>query len=94
MVHWQWIEEQLVPSLDEKPALLALDLFGGHKTDDVLDTFRAHDITISIIPAGCTGLLQLLDVSINGPFKNLLKVLHTLFNCLYFFVYSTILILL
>jgi len=49
-----WIEEQLVPSLNSQTALLVLDLFGGDKTDEVLDTFQAPDITISIIPAGCT----------------------------------------
>ena len=71
----EWIEEQLVPALGGQPALLALDLFGGHKTDNVLDTLKAHDITLSVIPAGCTGIVQPLDISINRPFKDLLKVL-------------------
>ena len=70
----EWIEEQLVPALNGKPALLALNLFGGHKTDNVLDMLKAHDITISIIPAGCARIIQPLDISINRPFKDILKV--------------------
>ena len=70
----EWLDEQLVPVLEGQPTLLALDLFSGHKTEEVLATFRAHDITPSVIPGGCTGLVQLLDVSINRPFKDLLKV--------------------
>jgi hypothetical protein len=70
----EWLEEQVIPILDNEPTLMALDLFGGHKTDEVLDTLRANDITISIIPGGCTGLVQPMDVSINRPFKDILKV--------------------
>ena len=40
----------------------------------MLDTFQDNDITVSLIPGGCTGLVQLLDVSINRPFKDILKV--------------------
>jgi len=70
----EWLDEQLVPALESQPTLLAIDLFSGHKTEEVLDTFRAHDITPSVIPGGCTGLVQPLDVSINRPFKDILKV--------------------
>lgn len=70
----QWLDEQVVPILDNQPTLMVLDLFGGHKTDDVLDTFLAHDITVSTIPGGCTGLVQPLDVSINRPFKDIFRV--------------------
>jgi len=70
----EWLDEQLVPALEGQPTLLAIELFAGHKTEEVLDTFRAHDITPSVIPGGCTGLVQPLDVSINRPFKDILKV--------------------
>ena len=70
----EWLEEQLIPVLNGQPTLLAIDLFSGHRIEEVVDTFRAHDITPSIIPRGCTGLVQPLDVSINRPFKNLLRV--------------------
>jgi hypothetical protein len=38
---------------------------------------KAHDITISVIPAGCTRIVQPLDVSINRPCRDILKVLMT-----------------
>lgn len=64
----EWLDEQIVPILGGRPTLMVLDFFKAHKTDDVLDTMLAHDITVSTIPAGCTSLLQPLDVSINRPF--------------------------
>jgi len=70
----QYIEEQLIPVLRNQPALLTVHLFAAHKTQEVLDTFQANHITVSLIPGGCTGLVQLLDVGINRPFKDILKV--------------------
>jgi len=85
IVHWnetayanadlliEWITDYLVPVLPSGPRLLALDVAKFHCTDSVLQTLREHDITPSIIPAGCTGLVQPLDVSVNKPFKDLLR---------------------
>jgi len=70
----EWLDEQVIPVLGGRPTLMALDMFGSHKTDKVLDTMRAHDITLSVIPEGCTSMVQPLDVSINRPFKDILKV--------------------
>jgi hypothetical protein len=70
----EWLEEQLIPVLGGEPTLLALDLFGGYKTDDVHDMIKTHDIVLSVILAGCTGIVQLLDVSVNRLFKDILKV--------------------
>jgi len=70
----EWLDDQVIPVLEGRPTLMALDMFGSHKTEKVLDTMRAHDITLSIIPGGCTSLVQPLDVSINRPFKDILKV--------------------
>jgi len=70
----EWLDNQVIPVLDGHPTLMALDMFGSHKTEEVLDTMRAHDITLSVIPGGCTGLVQPMDVSINRPFKDILKV--------------------
>ena len=68
------LDEQVIPVLGGQPTLIALDMFGGHKTGEVLDTMHEHDITLSVIPGGCTGLMQPLDVSINQLFKDILKV--------------------
>ena len=70
----EWLEEQFIPILDRRPTLLALDPFAAHKAPEVLDTFLANDITVIMIPGGCTSLVQPLDVSINRPFKDILKV--------------------
>lgn len=70
----QWSEEQLIRVLKGPPTFLAIDLFSDHRTEKVVNNFRADDIASRIIPGGCTGLVQPLDVSINRPFKNLLSV--------------------
>ena len=76
----EWLDEQLVPVLEGQPTLLAIDLFSGHRTEEVLDTFAAHDITSNVIPEGCTGLVQPLDVLVNRPFKDILKASHGPFS--------------
>ena len=74
----RYIEEHLVPVLGGHPTLFALDLMGSHKTSGVLDKLRSHTIIPSLIPGGCTSLIQPLDVSIYKPFKEILRGLtHT-----------------
>jgi len=68
-----WIETSLVPVLPSGPRLLALDVAKFHYTEEVLCTLHSHDIIASLIPAGCTGLVQPLDVAVNKPFKNILR---------------------
>jgi hypothetical protein len=67
------LEEQLIPVLSGKPTLIALNLFGGYKTDEALDLMKVHDLVLSVIPASCTGIVQPLDVSVNHLFKDILK---------------------
>jgi len=69
----KYIRNYLIPVLEGRPTLFALDLMGSHKTPAILDLFRQNDITPSIIPAGCTSLVQPLDISINKPFKGLMQ---------------------
>lgn len=70
-----WLETMLLPALGDphNATLLVMDLLKSHKTDDVKGWLRKHNITPSLVPAGCTGLVQPLDVSVNRPFKDLLK---------------------
>jgi len=68
-----WLEKLLIPVLGIRPTLLVMDLLRSHKTSSVRDVLRAHDITLSLVPGGCTGLVQPVDVSVNRPFKDLLK---------------------
>jgi hypothetical protein len=68
-----WLQELLLPVLGSRPTLLVMDLLRSHKTGPVRKLLKSHDITLSMVPGGCTGLVQPLDVSVNRPFKDILK---------------------
>jgi hypothetical protein len=68
-----WLEELLLPVLGSRPTLLVMDLLRAHKTGPVRKFLKSNDITLSMVPGGCTGLVQPLDVSVNRPFKDILK---------------------
>jgi hypothetical protein len=73
--HLYWLEQMLAPVLgaESRLTLPVMDLFKSHKTPAVLKWLKDHNITPSVVPAGCTSLVQPLDVSINRPFKDILK---------------------
>ena len=54
-------------------SLLVMDSFSAHLTDDVTENLQKNNCTSAIIPGGCTSKVQPLDVSINKPFKQILK---------------------
>ena len=68
-----YIPEHLIPVLGSSLTLFSLDLMGSHKTPALLDLLRHNNITPSLISGGCTGLVQPLDVSVNKPFKELVR---------------------
>jgi hypothetical protein len=55
---------------------LIIDDYGSHKTDDVQHAIKSTGSLLTILPGGCTGqiqvldLIQVLDVGINKPFKD------------------------
>ena len=57
----------------KRPRLLLLDVFTGHKTDEVRQSLRELKTTVSMIPPGCTGFVQPLDVAINKPLKDMIQ---------------------
>ena len=57
----------------KRPSLLFLDSFSAHLTDNVKGAFQERNTTLIIISAGCTSVLQPLDVSINKPIKSHLR---------------------
>lgn len=71
----KYIQLHLIPVLEGRPTLFAIDLCTSHKTPAVLDSLRQNRILPSLIPAGCTSLVQPLDVSINKPLKEYIWVL-------------------
>ena len=79
----EYCNEVLIPyfekekaSLDlppEQTSLLVLDIFAAHRTNEFLNLLKDANIKVIFVPAGCTGELQPLDVSVNGEFKHALK---------------------
>jgi len=69
------IDTYLIPILGGWPTLFELDLMGSQKAPAVLEKLRLHNITPSLIPGCCTSLVQPLDVSINKPFKEIMREL-------------------
>ena len=61
------------PSSDKEPGLLSLDAFAPQMTKGMRDDLRKINVTPSYIPGGCTGFVQVLDVSLNKPMKLLIS---------------------
>jgi hypothetical protein len=56
---------------DNEPRLLTLNAFAPQMTEEVTAEFAKLNCTTSYIPSGCTGFVQVLDVSLNKPLKAL-----------------------
>lgn len=69
----KYIDLYLIPVLEGRPSLFAFDCVEFHKTPAVQAKLHNHDIFPSLIPPGCTGLGQPLDVSVNSPLKSILR---------------------
>ena len=58
---------------DKSPKLLTLDMYKGQNTEVVQNAWQKYRTTPVVIPAGCTSLIQPLDVSVNKSFKQYLE---------------------
>ncbi len=65
-----WIQKVLSRYTEKQHALLVWDTFTGHMTDDVSEELRRRNITVAMVPGGCTSKVQPLDVCLNKPFKS------------------------
>ncbi len=52
---------------------LVMDSFSAHLTDNVKDKLESNKVHTTIVPGGCTSMLHPLDVSLNKPFKAILR---------------------
>jgi len=68
-----WLEFMLLRVLGTSATLLVMDLFKSHSTQEIKDWLPTCRIVPSLVPGGCTGLVQPFDVSVNRPFKDILK---------------------
>ena len=50
-----------------------MDKASSHISDEIIENCTGSYKDISILPAGCTSILQPLDISINKPFKTYIK---------------------
>ena len=57
----QWMPSSAYLSCDKEPRLLTLDAFAPQMCEEIRDEFKKCNTTISIIPGGCTGFVQVLD---------------------------------
>jgi hypothetical protein len=55
---------------DIEPKLLAIDAFRAYNTVEVIAAFKKLKTTVSLIPGGCIGFV---DVALNQPMKMLIK---------------------
>ena len=56
--------------LVRRRSLLVFDSFEAHVTDRVKRVLERENTNLAAIPGGLTSILQLLDVSLNKPFKD------------------------
>ena len=72
-----WIEKSLAPYVAQAPdgviPLLFLDSFGVHKMGSVNRAISDLGVEVIIIPPGCTGVTQPVDIGYNKPFKGLVR---------------------
>jgi hypothetical protein len=72
-----WVDGVLVPHIQQKaagtPVKLFLDQFSAHETDGLKARMDELGVQLELIPAGCTWLLQPVDVGIGKPFKDRLR---------------------
>ena len=62
-------QRRLLELEPDAPGLCIFDVFAAHRCSTFLELLCSHGIKHVFVPAGYTGLLQPLDVSINDPLK-------------------------
>ena len=72
-----WIQQSLAPYVALAPdgiiPLLFLDSYGVHKMGSVNRAINDLGVEVIIIPPGCTGITQPVDIRYNKPFKGLVR---------------------
>ena len=68
-----YMNKIIIPYIGSNKCLLVLDDYRAHKTEQVIQYACKNKIQPFLIPAGFTYCLQPLDVSVNKPFKDILK---------------------
>ena len=69
----KWIRQVWIKHTQCRKALLVMDSFRAHCTEDIQNLLATANSEIAFIPGGCTSKLQPLDVSLNKPFKTICR---------------------
>ena len=76
-VFYTWIDSVLVPHINTAPEgiepLLIMDGCRVHKMKGVNERLSELGVRVELLPPGCTGLLQPVDVGINRTFKAVMR---------------------
>jgi hypothetical protein len=59
--------------------ILIMDSFSAHLSKEVKEKLRSNNISVAVVPAGCTSECQPLDVGVNKPFKDRMRIRWTRF---------------
>ena len=57
-----WLRGIVLPYTQKRKALLVIDSFSSHVTEEFIDEAKANNIDVAIIPGGCTSKIQPLDM--------------------------------
>lgn len=76
-----WIRRVWGPWVDKREGikLMIIDKFSSHLCAPVLAKLAEHKTMVEVIPGGYTSKLQVLDVGVNRPFKDAIRLEHELF---------------
>ena len=69
----EWFKTIILPYTKGRRSLLIIDSFSAHEETTFLELANANSVDVALIPGGCTSKVQPLDVSINNPFKAVVK---------------------
>ena len=72
-----WIQTTWFRTNKNKPnsgTILFMDRAPSHLTDNILSLFKLYNCSYKLIPPGLTAYCQPLDISINKPFKDLIRM--------------------
>ena len=61
----KWFKGVILPYTQGKRALLIIDSFSAHETEEFLREAKSRNVDVALIPGGCTSKIQPLDVCLH-----------------------------
>jgi hypothetical protein len=76
----EYAKKCIIPYTQNRPALLLLDRLRAHMTSEVVDFFYQNGVKCIFLPPSSISYLQPLDVSLNKPFKDVVRKKYDIWN--------------